>query len=318
MKYPTMGKTRKEIIFVNKQVPVSWNPMTQKWFMELGYTYTKMGDSFLCNIDDLPRGSGVMVPARCPICQYERLVEYKSVFRAGQQHTLCSSCSSIVDIQGMVFGRLTVIEFEGIDEFGTKWICKCECGNFKSMTSNSLFSKKTKSCGCYNLELKRAMSGKNHPLWGGGKISVICEICGREYKRRRNYTTNAILCSPKCVGRWLSENKSGENSPRWNPNLTEEERIIKRDYKEYHEWVKAVLKKDQYLCQICGSSEGVAAHHMYSYKHYPQYRLIVKYGLTMCKGCHTGFHVWNGGFDKMCIPADIDRWLYETCNVWQE
>jgi len=309
---PTMGNTRKEIIFLDEWVQVAWNAANKNRFTRLGYVYTRMGDLFLCHINDLSKGSGIMVRARCPICKKDRHVEYKSVFREGQQHTLCPSCSSIVDIQGAVFERLTVIEFDKIDEVGTKWWCECECGNLKSMSSQSLFSEKTKSCGCYNLELKRAMSGENHPLWNGGRISVVCEICGRKYKRRRNYTTNAILCSPKCVGQWLSENKSGENSPSWNPSLTAEERIVKRDYKEYREWVKAVLKKDQYICQICGTTEGIEAHHMYSYKHHPRYRLVVKYGLAMCNGCHTEFHVWNGGFKKKCIPSDIDRWLYET------
>jgi hypothetical protein len=112
----------------------------------------------------------------------------------------------------------------------------------------------------------------------------------------------------------LDERKSriGSLNSNWDPDRTDEERVMQRKYPEYKKWIKSVLSRDRYVCQICGSVENVEAHHMYSYAYYPQYRLSTKHGITMCHYCHTGFHAWNGGFDKNCIPSDIDRWLYET------
>jgi hypothetical protein len=49
-------------------------------------------------------------------------------------------------ISGQVFEKLTTIsKIEGV---GNKWLCKCECGNEKIVSANSLKSKNTRSCGC--------------------------------------------------------------------------------------------------------------------------------------------------------------------------
>ena len=54
------------------------------------------------------------------------------------------------DIVGLKFGALTVIErdYSYVSNKHTKWICKCECGNVKSIFRNSLISGACKSCGC--------------------------------------------------------------------------------------------------------------------------------------------------------------------------
>lgn len=51
------------------------------------------------------------------------------------------------------FGRLTVIEFKGVDKFNkTLWLCKCSCGNTKVIQGGHLTSKQSNSCGCLNRE----------------------------------------------------------------------------------------------------------------------------------------------------------------------
>lgn len=55
---------------------------------------------------------------------------------------------------GDKFGKLTVIEYEGLkkqtsrDKNESWFLCKCECGNTKSVRGNNLQSGKTLSCGC--------------------------------------------------------------------------------------------------------------------------------------------------------------------------
>ena len=61
------------------------------------------------------------------------------------------------DLTGERFGRLTVIELIGRDEFSHKlWRCKCDCGNEKVVTTSSLTQKHTTSCGCYYHEYMSA------------------------------------------------------------------------------------------------------------------------------------------------------------------
>lgn len=55
----------------------------------------------------------------------------------------------IIDITGQRFGRLTVLEFAGIDKHGDgNWKCTCDCGTEKVVVGFSMKSGNTLSCGC--------------------------------------------------------------------------------------------------------------------------------------------------------------------------
>lgn len=59
-----------------------------------------------------------------------------------------------VDLNGMVFGRLTVLSFAGHLIEGTKqrkrrlWCCQCECGKTVNVPTSNLTSGNSTSCGC--------------------------------------------------------------------------------------------------------------------------------------------------------------------------
>lgn len=67
------------------------------------------------------------------------------------------------DLTGKKFGRLTVI---GLDDERssrrTYFWCKCDCGNIKSVRSDSLLSGKIRSCGCLKKEQDRINLEANH------------------------------------------------------------------------------------------------------------------------------------------------------------
>lgn len=56
------------------------------------------------------------------------------------------------DLTGQRFGRLTVIEYIGKERKSGQtrnlWRCKCDCGNEKITTDNSLIVGHVKTCGC--------------------------------------------------------------------------------------------------------------------------------------------------------------------------
>lgn len=59
----------------------------------------------------------------------------------------------VVDITGQKFGRLTVLDkLHNYHKKDTYWLCVCECGNLKEVTSSHLTTGKTKSCGCLRKE----------------------------------------------------------------------------------------------------------------------------------------------------------------------
>jgi hypothetical protein len=60
------------------------------------------------------------------------------------------------DLIDQHINRLTVISREANNKHNrARWLCKCDCGNYKVIDAPSLLNKSTKSCGCYNLERSR-------------------------------------------------------------------------------------------------------------------------------------------------------------------
>ena len=77
------------------------------------------------------------------------------------------------------FGRLTVLGVETVEIAGklrSRFICSCECGNYKNLDSFRIRIGKTKSCGCLNSELAskrrathRSSKSRAYAVWSGMK-----------------------------------------------------------------------------------------------------------------------------------------------------
>lgn len=65
-----------------------------------------------------------------------------------------------LDITGQRFGRLVAIERDTTSK-RTRWICKCDCGNVKSIDLTHLKSGATTSCGCYRKEHNKEVMTKH-------------------------------------------------------------------------------------------------------------------------------------------------------------
>jgi len=78
----------------------------------------------------------------------------------------------IKDLTGQRFGRLTVLKFAGRKpsgkQFKTMWLCKCDCGNVKTIASGELGNGTTQSCGCLHKEFIGNLN-KSHGLSGNNK-----------------------------------------------------------------------------------------------------------------------------------------------------
>ena len=58
-----------------------------------------------------------------------------------------------LNLKDQRFGRLTVLEKAENQHGRTAWLCQCDCGNQKIITTHSLRSGNTKSCGCLHKEI---------------------------------------------------------------------------------------------------------------------------------------------------------------------
>lgn len=58
--------------------------------------------------------------------------------------------TKLIDITGMRFGKLTVVERDGYVHKQASWKCICDCGNEKITIGQNLRKGLTTSCGCYH------------------------------------------------------------------------------------------------------------------------------------------------------------------------
>lgn len=81
---------------------------------------------------------------------------------------------------GKVFSRLTVLDyFPGHGKCRAAFLCKCECGKTKTIKASGVIQGKTKSCGCFAIEIR----SKVHTFHG----------CNRPGKRTTEYSSWASM-----------------------------------------------------------------------------------------------------------------------------
>ena len=60
----------------------------------------------------------------------------------------------LIDLTGQRFGRLVVIERADNSADGrARWLCRCDCGQSKTVLGEHLKKGRTKSCGCAKSDL---------------------------------------------------------------------------------------------------------------------------------------------------------------------
>jgi len=138
-------------------------------------------------------------------------------------------------------------------------------------------------------------------------LKYKCECGNIDYKDFEHFQRGQ-RCD-ECAKKKKIEKLSGENGSNWNPNLTDEERKIKRAYPEYREWVKSIFEKDDYTCQKCGvRGSKLNAHHKDSYHWCKERRLDINNGVTLCEICHKEFHSIYGRHDN--TEQQYNDWIY--------
>lgn len=130
-----------------------------------------------------------------------------------------------------------------------------------------------------NIEILGEYTGVNN------YIQCRCKIDGHIWDSTAHNLLHGRNC-PQCS----YNNFCGENNPRWNPNITDEERATGRNYPEYKEWRDSVFKRDNYTCQITGKTGRLVAHHIFSYDNNYDRRLDIENGVTILEEIHYKFH----------------------------
>ena len=114
-----------------------------------------------------------------------------------------------------------------------------------------------------------------------------------------------------------SAGMQGINVSDWNGFLTPKN-IRFRNNANYKDWVKSVFERDNYTCQCCGARSGkgnpvtLNAHHIKSFSKYPELRLDIDNGITLCSNCHSpqeegSFHNLYGTINN--TPEQLNEYI---------
>ena len=103
--------------------------------------------------------------------------------------------------------------------------------------------------------------------------------------------------------RKISEANRGANNYNWKGGITTENLKFRRSF-EYRIWREAVYARDDYTCQNC-HVRGVElnADHIKPFSQYPELRLAIDNGRTLCVSCHRKIG-WN---TYQLTKAKIDK-----------
>ena len=80
----------------------------------------------------------------------------------------------------------------------------------------------------------------------------------------------------------------GERNHQWKEEKHDRKVYYTREWKE---WRRLILERDDYICQMCGETEGrITAHHILPKRDYPKLIFNVDNGITLCLDCHSEVH----------------------------
>lgn len=111
-----------------------------------------------------------------------------------------------IDLTGQKFHRLTVLRrsTHNTNQGKPKWVCQCDCGRITEVGGYELKSGNTKSCGCWNKEVRQTVP-KVHGYSKTRLYRVWCSMKDRCYnpknKRYADYGGRGI----KVCDEWLHD-----------------------------------------------------------------------------------------------------------------
>lgn len=139
--------------------------------------------------------------------------------------------------------------------------------------------------GCYN-EFRRKQRKQKKPKKQSWKVSIAsklkeikCIDCGKVRRVSPNYYYPR--CRP-CSFRA----RAGAGNSNWKGGKRTDNATIRKS-KAYIIWRAGVFDRDGFICQLCGQVGGkLHADHIQSFARFPELRLSLDNGRTLCVECH--------------------------------
>ena len=124
-------------------------------------------------------------------CGGQKLATAQSLLRGS---TTACGCTHTPDLTGLRFGRLLVLEATGESnaERSRLWRCRCDCGHEAVVSTKSLRSGSTVSCGCRKLECshENGLKNRTHGMKGTRLYRIWRGMKNRCYRKANSDYAN--------------------------------------------------------------------------------------------------------------------------------
>jgi hypothetical protein len=135
---------------------------------------------------------------------------------------------------------------------------------------------------------KIGLGVKKSEAWRNALPRVIANLRSPEIRKK------ACDNRPRLIG---EKNGMYGRSKELNPNWKGGVSYWRKEYYSsipYKEWRKSVLRRDNYVCQMClnkkkGNTK-LHCHHRKGFALFPDLRLVISNGVTLCQNCHNFVH----------------------------
>lgn len=155
---------------------------------------------------------------------------------------------------------------------------------------------------------------KTKEAWPEERYRLFCERLSISHKgsampeEQKKEISRAMKGKQNALGVKRSTEFKKRLSEYWKGNPNHNLRIDGKGYErrgqrmkemsrlDYRLWRESVFERDSYTCSICGQVGGkLHADHIKPYSLYPESRLDVSNGRTLCKACHkkTESYAWK-------------------------
>jgi hypothetical protein len=134
-------------------------------------------------------------------------------------------------------------------------------------------------------------------------LEVKCTYCGKWHVPTRTSVCNRIKSMDQGKGGFYCSNACKTMCPIYKQvKYTKNNRPQK--YRPHQiEWAKMIITLDDNICQLCGSSNDLTAHHIKPVSSHPHLSLDKDNGIALCKKCAN----WVHNNDEKCKYNKIKR-----------